>query len=734
MIVAILKNRRKLVGQTRLNSKPAFNDACSIRLTTQQRDPIVVEIADVFIRNVVNALLQIALDPGMLRLLDLFQKDVFDAPARTTVAIPKPHLPQPLQRLDANRRLVCIGCRGERFSDTRTLREGCKMLGKHARRTPACTLVALCQRLFKRQGGCPGVARIDLSNGPGCGALHELARIIETRDEKPQIQRICNTAHRLNSGLPDVGVVRLCCFFEAVRTCCPGIVELFEQHRRIFRERCQNRRIPALCACRGCRKVCAHRQHRHLCFTEWRAEIFIRLQRIHPAAKVPLALQQILQAFVHLRILTRHASSMQSPQRVSCLEFNLWLFAAKAHRPLPARPLCFQNSRGVFGDERGILYAIHVCEGQCLVAEVDHVFDFAPGDEICQLRILIRNPRIPGHFMRADEWRVAVGFVVGQFVAISIVDLQILVDTVVNGLAPLARDLRLKDAEQRRHAAKHVGRRRDHSRPDCAFLLKPIKRSWIVVKALGHKLQLLSLHNRISIANRVQLRALCEVCGMAGDAQRRLLMQARHAIIDAATARRVGMPRIAGSHRKIHCRAHRILRICVRRRVVDAGPQLVFRMVGAYANVISAALFEHACGELVACHRLHFMRQCDRIFTFKIDDRLAVRIDSIDRNIHRQMVAFHQLDLKEDQLRLGFCELKTIPILFAHQIFRPRALKRQIGIFIRRCEQRRSQSDRVGLLPAIVRLALHSGSGRPTKHLQLKRRSFAIQRNLQQSI
>ncbi len=85
-------------------------------------------------------------------------------------------------------------------------------------------------------------------------------------------------------------------------------------------------------------------------------------------------------------------------------------------------------------------------------------------------------------------------------------------------LATAARNLLLEQIHQCRHAAQHVGRRRNHSRPDGSLLLKTVERPRIVVEPLGEKLELLPLHNGISIGGRIELRALREVGRVTGDA------------------------------------------------------------------------------------------------------------------------------------------------------------------------------------------------------------------------
>ena len=142
--------------------------------------------------------------------------------------------------------------------------------------------------------------------------------------------------------------------------------------------------------------------------------------------------------------------------------------------------------------------------------------------------------------MRANERRVAVGFIRRQLVAAGIVELQILADTPVKGQTRLAAHLILENAHQVRHGAEDIGRCGNHAGPSCTLFFEAIKRTRVVVKSLREKLQLLPLDYGIAVAQRIELRALREVCRVAGHAERRLLVHARHTVQNAAAARRVG--------------------------------------------------------------------------------------------------------------------------------------------------------------------------------------------------
>ncbi len=109
---------------------------------------------------------------------------------------------------------------------------------------------------------------------------------------------------------------------------------------------------------------------------------------------------------------------------------------------------------------------------------------------------------------------------------------------------------------------------RDQTAPSC---LESVERARIVVEAVGEKLQLLALDHGISVDGGVKLRALREVADMAGDAQRGFLMDAGDAIEAASAARSVGEPGIAGAENVIDGGADGLVRILIRRRIVECG-------------------------------------------------------------------------------------------------------------------------------------------------------------------
>ena len=157
------------------------------------------------------------------------------------------------------------------------------------------------------------------------------------------------------------------------------------------------------------------------------------------------------------------------------------------------------------------------------------------------------------------------------------------------------------------------------------------------------------------------------MAGVAADAEGSLLMDRRYAVERPAAARGVGEPRIARAHEVVNGRSYRFLRIRIRRRIVKPRAQLVLGMIGADAHIVIACLRENLGGEFVAGKRLNFMEHSDRILTLRVLLGLAV-VHAEYRNIDGQIVAVHQLELKEDQLRSSAVEVEPIPVFGARVI------------------------------------------------------------------
>src|SRR5690349_388726 len=113
--------------------------------------------------------------------------------------------------------------------------------------------------------------------------------------------------------------------------------------------------------------------------------------------------------------------------------------------------------------------------------------------------------------MSAHERGIAIRLVGWKFVPAVVVEVQVLGYRIVKTLAALSCDLLLIDAHQVRHASENVRRRRYHARPHCAFFLEAVKRSRVVVKALGQELQLLPCIYAVAIAGGVKLGAQREM-------------------------------------------------------------------------------------------------------------------------------------------------------------------------------------------------------------------------------
>ena len=77
-IGAVLQHVGEFHGESRFHRQAASDGALAILRAAQQRHPIVVEVADIFVGQVVDAVAQIALHPGMLRLAEGRQQRVFD--------------------------------------------------------------------------------------------------------------------------------------------------------------------------------------------------------------------------------------------------------------------------------------------------------------------------------------------------------------------------------------------------------------------------------------------------------------------------------------------------------------------------------------------------------------------------------------------------------------------------------------------------------------------------------
>ncbi len=116
------------------------------------------------------------------------------------------------------------------------------------------------------------------------------------------------------------------------------------------------------------------------------------------------------------------------------------------------------------------------------------------------------------------------------------------------------------------------------------------------------------------------------------------------------------------------------------------------------------------------------MRRGDRVFAVVKFHRLAIH-DPVDRYIHRDLIALHQLDLKEDQLRCAAGKIDAIPIGAIRLIdqARPRGT-RQGNVFriVSVREDSLPQGNFERALPGMRGLAFHAGGERPAIYLQMK--------------
>ncbi len=121
------------------------------------------------------------------------------------------------------------------------------------------------------------------------------------------------------------------------------------------------------------------------------------------------------------------------------------------------------------------------------------------------------------------------------------------------------------------------------------------------------------------------------------------------------------MPGVARSKYVIDGRADRDMRVMVGRGIVHSSPQLIFRMIGADGDIVGALRGERARREFISRQRLHFVRQRDGIFAFEIFLGCTV-YDLIDGHVCRNLIALHQVHLKENELGRITRELELVPI------------------------------------------------------------------------
>ena len=313
-------------------------------------------------------------------------------------------------------------------------------------------------------------------------------------------------------------------------------------------------------------------------------------------------------------------------------------------------------------------------------------------------------PGVPGDLVGADQGRVAVGLVGREFVAAGVVDVEVLGDVAAPGGTGHAADVVLVEAGEHAHAAEHVGGGGNDARPHRALAFEAVERAGIVVEALLQELQLLALHHGVAVGDGIELGALREMAGVAADAERGLLMHAGDAVEGAAAARGVGEPGVARAHDVVHRGAHGFTRVGVGRRVVDAGAELEFGVVGAHADVVDARLAEHAGGELIAGQRLDFVGLGDRVLAVGELFELAAGFAE-DGDVHREVVAVHQFDLEEDELGGRGIEGEAVPVIAGgggDHFAAGGAGEGQVLEFVAGCGDELAEGDGQGVLPAVI--------------------------------
>ena len=386
------------------------------------------------------------------------------------------------------------------------------------------------------------------------------------------------------------------------------------------------------------------------------------------------------------------------------LKFDFGLLGVEAHGPLAAGALQGEDALRVGADLRGVLGAIDIGEGQGLIAEIDHVLHVALRDHAGKARVAGGLPGIPGDLVGADQGSVAVGLIGRELFAPGVVELQVFGDSIVPGGAFDAADVLFVEGGEHAHAAEDIGGGGDDARPHGALFFEAVERAGIVVEALFEELQLLALHEGVAVGDGVELGALGEVAGVTGDAEGGFLVNAGDAVEGAAAARGVGEPGIAGAHDVVHGGADGVAGIVVGRRIVDAGAEFEFGMVGAHADVIGAGLLEDAGGELVAGERLHFVGLGDGVLAFGVLFGLA-GVDAEEADVGGDVVAVHQFDLKEDELGTGGIEFEAVPVFAGGGVggvLAGGAGKREVLDFIAGGGDELAERDGRGVLPGVV--------------------------------
>src|SRR6185503_19092847 len=115
------------------------------------------------------------------------------------------------------------------------------------------------------------------------------------------------------------------------------------------------------------------------------------------------------------------------------------------------------------------------------------------------------------------------------------------------------------------------------------------ERPRIVVYPIGQKLERWALGWGVAVFYSLKVSAGRELRGMAGNAELSLGVLHDCAQRNRPPSWRIRKPRVPHVDQEIHPRAHRLMRIGVRRHSVFVSVQLKRRMIGRYAHIVFLA-------------------------------------------------------------------------------------------------------------------------------------------------
>ena len=98
----MLQHGGEFDGELRFDGEAALNGAVAVFGLAQEGDPVVVEVADILVGQVVDGGAQIGFDPGVLRLRECGEQGVFDLAAHGDAGVPEPRLPEAADGLQAD--------------------------------------------------------------------------------------------------------------------------------------------------------------------------------------------------------------------------------------------------------------------------------------------------------------------------------------------------------------------------------------------------------------------------------------------------------------------------------------------------------------------------------------------------------------------------------------------------------------------------------------------------------